>query len=153
MTRINSAINPRNLTDEHLLAEHIEIKRIPNAVVRDQFSAAPLPSQPAKFTLGKGHVTFFRDKLAFLYRRYQDIYKECWRRDFQVKDYSESFEYAREIAPKMWNDYTPTLEEYGLLVERIEERITESPKSCFRYYGRILSKFEAINLLKDSKYE
>lgn len=29
MTRINSAINVKNLTDEHLLAEHREIKRLP----------------------------------------------------------------------------------------------------------------------------
>jgi hypothetical protein len=28
MTRINSAIDPSRLTDEHLLAEHREIKRI-----------------------------------------------------------------------------------------------------------------------------
>ena len=29
MTRINSAISVRRLTDEHLLAEHREIKRVP----------------------------------------------------------------------------------------------------------------------------
>lgn len=29
MTRINSAINVKYLTDEHLLAEHREIKRMP----------------------------------------------------------------------------------------------------------------------------
>ena len=29
MTRINSVIPVRNLTDEHLLAEHREIKRLP----------------------------------------------------------------------------------------------------------------------------
>lgn len=29
MTRINSAISVRRLTDEHLLAEHREIKRLP----------------------------------------------------------------------------------------------------------------------------
>ena len=153
MTRINSAIHPRNLTDEHLLAEHREIKRVPNTVVIVLSSRSGWVCQPNKFTLGKGHVTFFRNKLAFLYRRYQDIHKECLLRGFRVKDYSESFEYVREMAPDLWNDYIPGFEEHGLLVERIAQRIMGSSKSCFRYYGRILSKFEAINLLKDIKYE
>ncbi len=30
MTRINVSINVKALTDEHLLAEHREIKRLPN---------------------------------------------------------------------------------------------------------------------------
>jgi hypothetical protein len=32
MTRINTGIPPKELTDKHLLAEHREIKRIPNCI-------------------------------------------------------------------------------------------------------------------------
>ena len=32
MTRINAGIPPKKLTNRHLLAEHREIKRIPNVI-------------------------------------------------------------------------------------------------------------------------
>lgn len=153
MTRINSAIDPKNLTDEHLMAEHRELERIPNAVIRQALSSGLEPNKVEKFTLGKGHVLFFYDKLAFLYRRYVDIHKECHLRGIRVLNFSDSFMDAKNLAPSCWNDYTPTFEEHGILVEHIAQRIMGSPKSCFRYYGRVLSKFEAINLLINSKYE
>ena len=40
MTRINSAITVRRLTDEHLLAEHREIKRLPACFVKSYTSGA-----------------------------------------------------------------------------------------------------------------
>lgn len=153
MTRINSAIDPKNLTDEHLMAEHRELKRIPNAVIRQALSSGLKPNKVEKFTLGKGHVLFFYDKLAFLYRRYVDIHKECHLRGIRVMNFSDSFMDAKNLAPSCWHDYKPTDEEYDLLIERITQRIRESPKLCFRHFGDIISKITAINLLKDSKYE
>ena len=44
MTRINAGIKVENLSDQHLLAEHREIKRIP----RTNFKSKP----SSKFTLG-----------------------------------------------------------------------------------------------------
>ena len=34
MTRINVGINPADLTGKHLIAEHREIKRIPNCIAK-----------------------------------------------------------------------------------------------------------------------
>ena len=59
MTRINVGIPPADLNGRHLIAEHREIKRIPNLVNRGRYS---LDNQPKLFKLGKGHVKFFYDK-------------------------------------------------------------------------------------------
>lgn len=71
MTRINSAIPVKNLTDEHLLAEHREIKRLPYclAVALESGSVKHIPE---KFTLGKSHVLFFLNKMWFTYWRYRE---------------------------------------------------------------------------------
>lgn len=54
MTRIN-VVPVEELCDQHLLAEHRELTRIPNAVARGRFS---LLGQPADYKLGEGHVRF-----------------------------------------------------------------------------------------------
>ena len=53
MTRINCGIPVEELTNKHLIAEHREIKRLPNCVVKGRYN---LKGQPKLFTLGTGHV-------------------------------------------------------------------------------------------------
>ena len=143
MTRINSAIPCKNLTDEHLLAEHREIKRLPSCLKRWRDVQKKIPD---KFTLGRGHVLFFLNKMKFTYNRYCEIHTECTARGFDVTDYSENW---REfVDSEYWNDYTPTDEERQLLTERISKRINESTKEVWRLGRRSISKQDAIDLLK-----
>ena len=90
MTRINCGIPPAELTDKHLIAEHREIKRIPNTVSK-YFSEGRLnmKGQPEQFKLGTGHVKFFYDKLGYLLLRYEKIYAECRLRGFNVTYYGD----------------------------------------------------------------
>ena len=76
MTRINVGIPVVELTRQHLIAEHREIKRVPNAIKNGRYS---LHNQPNTFTLGKGHVKFFYTRLLYLQNRYEDLYDECKR--------------------------------------------------------------------------
>ncbi|WP_200898215.1 pyrimidine dimer DNA glycosylase/endonuclease V [Xenorhabdus khoisanae] len=55
MTRIN-VILPSELCDQHLLAEHRELTRIPNDIVKKQGNVTL--SALSAYTLGKGHVIF-----------------------------------------------------------------------------------------------
>jgi deoxyribonuclease (pyrimidine dimer) len=142
MTRINSAILPSKLTDEHLLAEHREIKRI--CSVYSKLNLKSYFKIPKKFTLGTGHVLFFVDKPAFTYNRYLDIRDECYKRGFIVEDYSKNWRVYEHTTLK---DYSPTEEEYQILFERIKERINTSKKKGWHYYKKIITKEEAINLL------
>ena len=117
MTRINVGINPKELIDKHLLAEHREIKRIPNLIKKGKFS---LENQPKEFKLGSGHVKFFYDKLLFLKKRYELLYNECVNREFNVQYYGDSW---NNIPIKFMNDYIPNNNDIKIIKERILEKI------------------------------
>ena len=78
MTRINT-IDPRLLLDQHLVAEWRELPRIPNELIKHP-QRLKLELIPAKYTLGKGHVTFFRNKLVWLYKRHKLLCQELDKR-------------------------------------------------------------------------
>jgi len=118
MTRVNAGVEPITLTREHLIAEHREIKRIPNAVRQGRVR---LENIPESFRLGTGHVKFFYDKLGYLRDRYISIRNECWRRNYQVTDYVEAWEGIPEALMGQWD---PTPQAIALVQERIQERLT-----------------------------
>lgn len=117
MTRINVAINPSLLCREHLLAEHREMKRIPNDVCKGKFTLTGIPNQ---FKLGSGHVKFFYNKLLYLKNRYEQVYSECLSRDLDVTYYGNAWD---NVPNYLMNDYTPTDHDKSLLVDRINERL------------------------------
>lgn len=117
MTRINAGIDPKTLTRQHLLAEHREIKRVPNAVASGRVVLSGIPET---FRLGKGHVKFFYDKLGYLKRRYVAIRDECIARGYDVTD----FEHAWDGVPcSLMNDWEPTLSDRMLVSRRICQRL------------------------------
>lgn len=116
MTRINAGIPPAELSDKHLLAEHREIKRVPNVVSAGKFK---LDGMPDRFKLGTGHVKFFYNKLLYLKTRYDSLYEECVRRGFNVTYFGKAWE---SVPPELMNDYTPTEEDRNIVRERIRER-------------------------------
>mgnify|MGYP000662285585 CR=1 FL=1 len=90
MTRINANIKVCELTDTHLLAEHREIKRVCSRY-KNRLDNNKDIEQTHSFTLGKGHVKFFYDKLGYLQERYEELTAECVERDFNITDFSDSF--------------------------------------------------------------
>ena len=117
MTRINVGIKPSELIRQHLLAEHREIKRIPNVIKSGRYN---MTGQPSKFKLGTGHVKFFYDKIGYLKRRYIELYEECVKRKYNVTDYTEAFD---GIDKSLMNDYTETPQDREILQTRINERL------------------------------
>lgn len=117
MTRINAGIPARELTNKHLIAEHRELKRIPNVVAKGRCN---LKNIPAQFTLGKGHVSFFYDKLGYLKERYIDLYSECIARGFNVQSYLPSWD---NVPQELMNGYVPTARDVEIIRERIAERL------------------------------
>jgi hypothetical protein len=116
MTRINAGILPEELPSKLLLAEHREIKRIPNMIT---LGKAKVTNIPDKFTLGTGHVKFFYDKQSYLQLRYIDLYLECVKRGFQVQDYSSAW----KLIPKhLFNYWTPSESDRQIIIERIESK-------------------------------
>lgn len=116
MTRVNVGISPTELPTKLLLAEHREIKRIPNMVKAGRVSMLNIP---AKFTLGIGHVKFFYNKLGYLKNRYELIYKTCIDRLLNVQYYGDSFE---NIPDNLMNGYSESIADRNILLERIHSK-------------------------------
>lgn len=142
MTRINAGIPPKKLTDQHLLAEHREIKRICD-LYEQRMKKGSIGKIPEKFTLGTGHVSFFLDKGKFTLIRYILLHNECKKRKFNVSKFGKNWDLYQ---PHHFKDWESTEEANNLIKERITTRINESFQRP-RYYGKIISKEQAINLL------
>lgn len=117
MTRINVGIPAKSLTDRHLIAEHRELKRIPNLVSKGKYN---LKTAPAEFTLGRGHVSFFYPRLGYLKKRYIELYNECRARGFNVQSYLNAWD---GVPPELMGDYTPTERDIKIISERIADRL------------------------------
>lgn len=114
MTRINSSINPIELCDAHLLAEHREIKRIPNTI---KSGKAVIKNIPESFRLGAGHVKYYYNKLEYLHKRYKLLYLECKDRGFNVQNYNSCFE---NLPQHLYNDWTEDENTRKIVVEIIK---------------------------------
>ena len=123
MTRINCGIQPAQLSDAHLIAEHREIKRIPNTI---KSGKAKVENIPSSFRLGEGHVKFFYNKLFYLRKRYIQLYKECIRRGFNVTNFIEAFD---GLPTDLCYDYEPTENDKAIIQARITERLSNKNKS------------------------
>lgn len=138
MTRVNSGISVSHLSDEHILAEHREIKRIPNT----KFTSKSIP---ASFKLGGGHVLFFSNKPIYTFQRYLLIYNECIKRGFNVQYYGDNW---GEVDFDATTEYEAVHHDYEQVVERIINNVMHSPKQS-RYYGKPITKEAYIEMLLD----
>jgi len=132
MTRIN-LISPEDLYDQHLLAEHRELKRIPNLIKSGKFN---LDNIPKNYVIWTGHIKFFYNKLKFLHNRYRLIYSECEKRGFKITNYENSF---LNLPDGLYNDYSPTEEAIELNKSRLKEKI-QKKSHFYKYYWKRVSK-------------
>lgn len=126
MTRIN-VVPVECLTDKHLMAEYRELPRIFTAVLKAQ-EQGKTPADydiPESYCLGKGHVTFFYDKIWWLYHRYTALYQRLIMDGVSVnKDmyYSIRENAFNNINTEWWNDWSPTPEDMYLNMARLAKR-------------------------------
>ena len=118
MTRINVGIPPAELINQHLIAEHREIKRIPNCIAKGKYNMEGIPN---KFKLGTGHVKFFYNKLLYLKKRYISLYNECIKRGFNVQNYISAWD---NVPQKLMNDYKVRANDCRIIRQRINDRKT-----------------------------
>ena len=157
MTRINAHIKPKNLIDQHLLAELRELPRIPSMVVKySQKDPQYLQFKskiPNQFTLGKGHVLFFYDKIEYLYNRFlllMDEYYLRYNREYSIDlrdTMIKNCTLVQKQYSKAFNDWSCDHKRAQLLlINRIKLRITESPQIP-KYYRKSIEKSEALKIL------
>lgn len=144
MTRINVAIKPNNLTDQHLIAELRELPRVFTAVANRIRANKNFDDIPKEFTLGTGHMKFFYDKQEFLMDRHYELQKEYSKRYKKIWEFNPNLV---NCSPSVYKNYLPTEKDKNLLVDRISTRLTESKQTPY-YYGNKITKEEAIKILK-----
>ncbi len=145
MTRINAGIKVNHLTDEHLLAEHREIKRIPQTYLK-AIQCGSVHRIPPSFKLGPGHILFFIDKPRYTLNRYIKIHNECIKRGFDVPNFSDSWDAYPIPIPKK-SEYIPSDVDRAIIIERITERLLQSTKAIFHYHNKEITAQEAVDIL------
>lgn len=144
MTRIN-LIPVHELTRLHLIAEYRELPRVfqlaHNAHIRHgDCKGGWKKNQPATYVMGKGHMTFFYDKLAFLSDRHQELVSEMLRRGY-VPTMTESLrsQWCDQFPMSYWQQsWKPSQAEIAISRARIKARLA----------GDITGKYTAAELRK-----
>lgn len=130
MTRIN-LVDPKLLTDQHLLAEFREIARLPKNLQQSlnrkskQFSLDEIPKE---YVLGKGHVKFFFNKFKFLQKRYESIVEELHNRGINIKYTDSSIFQVYTDNGIYYQDYEPTYREISRSINRLIDKVNMKPK-------------------------
>lgn len=131
----SNLIFPHFLTDQHLMAERRELRMIPPLLKkRIETGKHGTLDIPKRFTLGKGHMLFWLDKMLYLSKRHAALTEEMGRRGFKP-DHSLTFDMEYAIMTSMDNDWTPLPEDYDIIVTRLRERVMQKP-GWYRYCGR-----------------
>lgn len=127
MTRIN-CIPVSELTHNHLLGENHEITRVFGLVKSAQLRGInkinfrQKYNVPKEYTLGKGHVIFYYDKLGYIVTRYNQLQQEMKNRGFKVNTISDDI-LLDGIRKEWFGNYEPTEEAMKINRERIKERL------------------------------
>lgn len=132
MARVNVGVNPKFLSDQHLIAEAVEITMIVNGLRANNWT---IKSQvPAEFTLNTGHINFFKPKLLYLQCRLLDLNAEITRRGFKVGNTIDLPNLPQ--VERFCNDWAPSTLDTEIVRKRIVERLTTplKAKSNFHKY-------------------
>lgn len=125
MVRVN-LINPRNLMDQHLVAEYNEILMLLGHVR----NSVKLETIPRNYTLGRGHINFFKNKLLYLKKRHEFLKEEMKTRGFKPSKRINLEEFPGYLV----NDWVPDYHDKRLIKSRLIEKVEKKPW-YYTYYG------------------
>lgn len=138
MVRVN-LIAPKYLADQHLVAEYLEIMML-IGYVRNYPESKDIPDN---YTLGKGHIKFFKNKLKYLKERHETIKSEMIKRGFKTRIDLDLRGFKKELL----NNWSPSKKDIHIIKERIKWKISKKPK-YYRYYGEYKDKRFLIDLIE-----
>ena len=139
MVRVN-IINPKYLTDQHLIAEYNEILMLIGYVKK----YPSLENIPENYCLGKGHIKFFKNKLLYIKKRHELIKEEMKKRGFKTNKTLR----ISEFKAKLKNDWKPNKKDKKIIKKRLIEKIKKKPKWS-RYYGENMGLGFFLRLIKN----
>ena len=138
MVRIN-LINPKKLSDQHLIAEYNEILMLIGYVRK----FPDIPEDISRdYLLGKGHMIFFKNKIKYLKNRHELIKKEMKKRGFKTNKTIILSEFKKNQK----NDWKPGNKDKQIIKKRIIKKIKLKPE-YYKYYGEKKGKGFFIKML------
>ncbi len=141
MVRVN-LINPKYLTDQHLVAEYLEIIML----VKYIKTHPSLENLPKNYTLGKGHMRFFKNKVKYLQLRHEKIKKEMQKRGIKTNKTLN----VNSLTSSHFKNWKPSNKDLKIIKQRLKEKILKKP-SFYKYYKEKRSKTFLVNLIKNAK--
>lgn len=144
--RCNVGVNPKYLADQHLIAEYRELPMVTGSLRINGWKIKS-PIGPF-FSLGKGHINWFKPRLAYLRERHEEVKIEMGNRGFKHDALEIKYD---DCAKHLWNNWKPTLEDSEHIRKRIFYKILRNPFTPFhwwRYNGRPLTLDSAVELIK-----
>lgn len=133
MARVNIGIDPLYLSDQHLIAESVEITMITGGLRKNGYQ---IKSEiPEVFNIGNGHINFFKNKLYYLNRRLLAVNKELGNRNIRHSTKIDLGEFPSELR----GDWKPTIESSNIIRERIADRLIhplKAKKGFHRFYKK-----------------
>jgi hypothetical protein len=134
MARVNVGICPKYLSDQHLIAESVEITMITGGLRRNNYQIkSPIPN---KFRLGTGHINFFKNKILYLHDRLIEVNIELTRRNIRNSTQINLLEWGPTGLCKSW---VPSIEDSMIIRSRVTDRLHHPKKanSTFHKYYRM----------------
>jgi deoxyribonuclease (pyrimidine dimer) len=138
MVRIN-LVRPEKLSDQHLIAEYNEILMLIGHIKK----FPKINNPPKNYTLGKGHINFFKNKIKYLKDRHELIKKEMKIRRFETNKTISLSQFKKEQK----ENWKPKKEDFKIIKKRIINKIRLKP-NYYKYYGKKKNSKFLIDLLK-----
>jgi len=126
MVRIN-LVEALTLSDQHLIAEYNEILMLIGHIKK----FPKISSMPKQYTLGTGHINFFKDKIKYLKDRHELIKKEMRKRKFKTNKTINLSQFKKD-QKKNWK---PKKKDLEIIKKRITQKLKQKP-NYYRYYGQ-----------------
>ncbi len=142
MARINAGINPKYLSDQHLIAESVEITMITGTLRKDRYKIKG--QVPDEYCLGKGHINFFKPRVVYLWHRLHEVNMEMKKRGFNPGTSIDLFEFNGLLPSK---SFEPTFKDTCIVRQRIIERLKSPMKAkqnFHRYYKNSIEDMESF---------
>lgn len=140
MARVNCGINPKYLSDQHLIAESVEIIMITGGLRKNGYKIkSPIPE---KMNLGTGYINFFKNKILYLKDRLEEVNTELDRRGIKNSTSINLLEWGPTGLAKNW---IPSREDSFVLRTRIYDRLLNPIKAkpgFHKYYGEKIENLE-----------
>ena len=141
MARVNVGISPTNLTDQHLIAESVEITMITGALRSDGYKIKG--KVPLEFCLGTGHINFFKPRITYLQRRLIEVNAEMVKRGFNPSTRIDLDEFeTRGCKTEDWQPkFTDTVPVRLRVIERLKNPL-KAKAGFHKYYGQPIENMD-----------